>query len=112
MDDIKVAVVGTGDGGIQNGLATTLGPAPNLLVTVVGPVAAIVVRFVNVFFTVLSGLVSAGMVTNVLPVDDFQALVVVSSKLAVSAATFGMFKDIVTIFGRLETKYPLLTGSI
>lgn len=114
MGPLQVTVIGTGDGKlIDTGtVGTTPKGEPNMVVTVVSPIMAILIRFVNVFLTTLSGLVVAGMVTNVIPYSDFGGLVIACAKLSVSGAGVGMIKDLATIFGRLEHKFPLLTGSV
>lgn len=109
---IAVAMIGTGDGIKKDMIATTPGHGPDLAVTVIGPLLAIAIRFANLFLTTLVGLVSAGMVSDVIPVDDFAQLVIACSKLSVSVAGLGAIKDAVTIFSRLEQKFPLSTGSV
>lgn len=115
VEPVTVAIIGTGDGGkLPNGsIATTEGThEPNLIVQVITPVMAILVRLVNTYITILVGLVAAGMTSNVIPAADFGHLVLKCAGLAVAGAAFGFLKDLVTVFGRLETKYPLLTGSV
>lgn len=100
----------------ENGVtAVTPGHLPNLVVTVVTPLMAVLVRFINQFLTTLVGLVAAGMTpagARTLQADDFFHLVLTCASLSVAAAGLGFIKDCVTIFGRLESKYPLGTGSI
>jgi len=116
-----VAVTVIGHGAVTGGptpmetgtVATT--PAvnqPNLLVTVISPLAAVGIRFINTYLTVLSGLVAAGMVSDVIPHTDFLALVIRCAGLSVAGAGVGLLKDLVTVFSRLEQKFPLLTGSV
>jgi len=93
-------------------VAQTPDHQPNLVVNVVAPVVAILVRFANVYLTMLSGLVVAGMTSNIIPAADFLHLVMRCAQLSVAGAGVGLLKDLVTVFGRLENKYPLLTGSI
>lgn len=114
MGPLQVTVIGTGDGKmIDSGtVATTPKNQPNMIVTVVSPLVAIGVRFVNAFLTILSGLIAAEMVTNVIPYDNFGTLVIACAKLSISGAGVGLIKDLVTVFGRLEHKFPLLTGSV
>ena len=111
IDPVTVTVIGT-DGLHKDTVATTPGLQPNLIITVIGPVLAIVIRFGNLFLTTLVGLVSAGMVSDVIPAGDFAQLVLACAKLSVSVAGLGAIKDTVTIFGRLEQKFPLSTGSV
>ncbi len=115
VEPMTVAVIGTGDGSkLPTGaIATTPGEhEPNLIVQVISPLVAIVVRSINTYITILVGLIAAGMTSNVIPASDFLHLVLKCAGLAVAGAAFGFLKDLVTVFGRLEQKYPLLTGSV
>lgn len=116
---VTVAIVGTGSGGANipnNTRATTPSNAtPDLLIQVVSPLLAIGIRFANTFFTTLVGLIVAAMTPAggaLLYTGDFFHLVITCSSLAVPGAALGLIKDLVTIFGKLEGKYPLLTGSV
>lgn len=110
---VTVTMIGTGDGSIQKDtIATTPGAQPNLIITVVGPFRAILIRFLNAYFTMLVGLVGAGLTTNVIPASDFWHLVLSCAQLSIAGAGLGALKDVVTVFGKLETKYPLSTGSV
>ena len=114
---IVVAVVGTTEGGVATPLTTgtvavTVDHMPNIVVRVVTPLAALVIRFLNVYIGTVIGLLSAGMTSNVLPAADFQHLLLKCMGLAIAGSVVLMLKDIVTIFGRLEQKYPLASGSI
>ena len=119
---VSIAIIGTGtgDGGgvapTPNGtVAKTPEGQPNLLVQVVAPTTAIVVRFVNLYLTVLVGLLAAGMTPEggkLLYTSDFWHLCVRCASLALPGAAVGFVKDVITVFGRLEGKYPLGTGSI
>lgn len=99
-------------------VAITPGPAqPNLVVNVVTPIVAVSVRFVNTFLTTLTGLVIAAMASNaagaqVIHATTFWHLVMDCATLSVASAGVGLLKDLVTIFGRLEGKYPLMTGNV
>jgi hypothetical protein len=117
---VTVAMIGTGtgDGGltpITDGTkAITPDHQPNVIFTVIGPALAIAVRFVNRFLLSLGGSIgiSDTPLANWAPANlqhlDFHALAI----LALSAATVGLLKDLITVFGRLEQKYPLATGSV
>jgi hypothetical protein len=119
LHPIQVAVIGTGS--VSNGpaplesgtVATT--PAahqPNLLVTVVSPLAAVLIRFINTYLTILVGLVAAGMTSDAIPSTDFLNLVIKCAGLSVAGAGVGFLKDLLTIFSKLESRYPLLTGNV
>jgi hypothetical protein len=115
VEPVKIAMVGTGDGSrLPTGtIATTEGEhEPNLIVKVVTPALAIAVRALNTFFTVMSGAVSGIGVTNVIPFSDFTDLLRKAAVVAVFAVLIGVIKDCATIFGRLEGKFPLLTGNV
>lgn len=107
---VQVTTVGTGDGGLQrNTSAQTPSGMPNVFVTVVGPAKAIAVRFVHTFFLTFSGMIGANAVgVSVLLVPDLQH----AAYASLTVAAVGLIKDLVTVFGNLEGKFPLLTGNI
>lgn len=115
---IQIAMIGTGDGSKlpEKIEADTPDPhQPNVIVTVIQPIVAILIRFANIFGTQFVGLVVAGMTPaggKLLYTSDFFHLVLVCASLSLPGAAVGFFKDLLTVFGRLEGKYPLLTGSI
>lgn len=115
IDAEKVTIIGTGDGfsPLTSGtVASTPDHLPNLVLNVVTPVVAIAVRAINTYLTLLVGVLTAGMTSNLLPYHEFYPLLIFSAKLAVSGAIVGTLKDVVTVFGKLEGKFPLLTGSV
>lgn len=118
VEPVQVAVIGTGDGRkLATGMeAVTPGVhEPNLVVTVVGPMLAILIRFANVFLAQFVGLVVAGMTPaggKLLYTGDFTHLLIVCASLSLPGASLDFFKNLVTIFGKLESRYPLLTGSV
>jgi hypothetical protein len=124
IEPMKIAVVsgtGTGDGGnpITSGtVATTPEHHPNLIITVVGPVMALVVRFINTFLTGWVGLLSGAPIIDkvagmqIFEFNDLGDLVTKSAIAALAPAVIGLGKDLITIFGKLEGKYPLLTGNV
>lgn len=101
---MAVAVIATEDGRLKNTTAVTPPGQPNLNVRVITPIIALIVRAANLFFITLSGtlVVSA--------FSDGSLKEVVIQTLAIVA--LGVVKDCATIFGNLERKYPLATGSI
>jgi hypothetical protein len=122
---VTIAIVGTGaatGGGVaptpDGTTAQTPAGQPNLLVTVVSPLMAIAVRFGHVFLTTLLGLVGAAMtpmgdvLTTGIPAGDFTDVVWRCAGLALPAAGVGLIRDLITVFGRLEGRYPLATGAI
>jgi hypothetical protein len=116
---VKVAVIeGTSDGGLpltHDTVAITPDHLPNVMIKVVTPIVAIVVRFGNLFGTQFVGLITAAMTPwggKLLYTQDFLHMVVLCASLAFPGAAVGLAKDLVTIFGKLENRYPLATGSI
>ena len=113
---VSVAIIGTGDGGgspLTSGVvAVTANHMPNLVVQVVTPLAALVIRFVNTYVGIVVGLLAAGMTSNAIPAADFGHLLLKCMGLAVAGSVVLLLKDVVTIFGKLEQKYPLATGSV
>jgi hypothetical protein len=115
VEPVKVSIVGTGDGGLpaSGTIATTPGSHnPNLIVEVISPVVALLVRFLNVYIGNLVGLLAAGMTSTVIPASDFWHLFLKCASLAVAGAVVLCLKDIVTIFAGLEKRFPLGTGSV
>lgn len=115
VDPLKVAIIGTGDGSrLSSGdEATTAGEhVPNIIVTVIGPIRAILIRFVNVYVGMVVGLLGTAMASKVIDAPDFFHLVLKCASLAIGGAVVLFLKDILTIFGKLEQKFPLLTGSV
>ena len=93
-------------------IATTADHMPDLVVRVISPLVAIAIRTINTYLTILTGLVAAGMTSDAIPSDDFTHLVVKCAGLSVAGAGVGLLKDFVTMFAKLESKYPLLTGNV
>jgi hypothetical protein len=117
IEPVVVTMVGTGtgDGGapIPNGLSlTTPDHQPNIVVKVVAPLAAMAIRFANSYVTTLVGLVTVGLTSDVLPASDFGHLIARCAGLSLAGPGVALMKDIITILGNLEKKYPLLTGSV
>ena len=115
MPPVSVTVVGTGDGLVQGAKATTPHDQPNIVVNVVQPIVAIAVRFAYLFGTTLVGLLVAGMTPaggKLLYTGDFVQLLVTCANLSLPVAGLGFCKDLVTVLGKLEGKYPLLSGGV
>jgi hypothetical protein len=117
---VQIAIVGTestAGGGVAptrtGTIAETPGNQPNLLINVVGPIVAVAVRAANTFLeTSLSVATLAGLGTKVFAAGDFHTVFMASVIAGATAAGLATVKNLITIFGRLEGKYPLLTGSI
>lgn len=125
MDDVKVIAVSTGGGGaLQPGThveGVTPASQPNIAVQVIGPVAAVVARFGHLYLVTLLGIVTAGLAagttdptntTALLHYNDFADLLWKSSAMSLATPGIGLIKDLITIFGRLEQRFPFLTGQV
>jgi hypothetical protein len=109
---ITVTVIGDSNTPPSGTVITTPGNHPNIIQNVITPFVAITVRFINAYLTMLVGLLSAGMTTNLIPAVDFAHLLMKCAELSIAGASLGLLKDIITISAKLEQKYPLGTGSI
>jgi hypothetical protein len=113
---LQATVVTAGDiPSTVTALATTPNSFPNIAITVVRPVVALLVRFGNAFGTQWLGLVAASFTPaggKLLYTNDFLHMAVLCASLAFPGAAVASAKDLVTIFGKLETKFPLLTGNV
>ena len=122
VEPVVVTVIQHGDASrlTSDTVGKTLGAnVPNLVTQVVTPMRAIVIRFIYLFMTTLTGFLSLkmapdtqNMVIESIKAADFYTLVVVGSSVALSSAMWGAFKDFTTIIGGLEKKYPLASGSV
>lgn len=117
MDPVQTTVVGVGDANqkyLPSGtIATTPGEnQPNIVITVVKPITALAVRFAHNYVTALVALITAGMTSEAIPASNFGHLVLECAGLAFAGAAVMVLKDLVTIFGRLEEQFPLLTGKV
>lgn len=91
---------------------TTPSNQPNVSAVFVAPVVAIVIRFANAYMTTLVGLVMAGVTTEVIRADDFGQLVYKCLGLSLAGPSVSLGKDLITILGDLEKRWPLLTGKV
>ena len=114
LEPVKVTIIGTGDGtSLETGtVALTPKGQSNLIAIVVNPVIALLVRFLHAYGAALVGLLVGIPATGEVPFSDFWDLLVKSSTLALAGPCIALVKDLVTIFARLENKYPLWTGSV
>lgn len=119
VEPVKVAIVGTGDGSkLEPGtIAVTEGVhQPNVVVSdVVSPALAIAVRAANLFTQTMVGLLVAAMTPaggQLLYTSDFLHLLGTCASLSIPVVGLGTLKDLATIFGRLEQRFPLLTGKV
>ena len=118
VEPVTATIIGTGDASrLMSGTeAVTPDPhQPNVIVSVIQPAFAIFVRAINLFLVSLSGFVTGGLTpagNKMLGAPDFYHLVLIGAGFAVAPVGIGLIKDLITVFGRLEQKYPLATGSI
>lgn len=115
VPDVQVAVIGTGDTKkLVSGTEATTPNAhqPNIVVNVVTPIFALIIRFINVFLPVFSGVLLGALGTGLIPANDFLHLVYKCAGLSLSGTAVAFIKDLITIFGKLEQKYPILTGNV
>lgn len=113
-DPVTISIVGTGtgDGGgvaptPSGTVATVEGTQPNLIINVITPVMAILVRFAKTFLVTFVGMLGADGI-NLVDVGGLGPMVLVS----LSASVVDLGKNLITVFGRLEGKFPISTGSI
>lgn len=116
IEPVVVAVVGntgTGSGAPLEAMTVkTPDHQPNLVIQVVTPLAAVLIRFLNSYLTTLIGLVTVGLTTDALPAADFGQLVVRCLSLSLAGPAVGFGKDVITILSGLEKKFPLGTGNV
>jgi hypothetical protein len=109
---VTLTVIGTGDGLVNCTTAKTPPDQPNIIIRVVTPLMAIGIRFANAYLTALVGLVTVSVTTTALPAPDFIHKVILCGSLAFAGPAIALIKDLITVFGRLEGKYPLLSGGV
>jgi hypothetical protein len=116
QDEPKPVVVAIASPGtVQSQVVATPHGEPNIVIQAVRPIAAIAIRFANAFATAWVGLILAAMTPvggKLLYTGDFLHAAAVCASLAFPGAAVSAAKDLVTIFGKLEGKYPLLTGGV
>lgn len=112
---VTISIVGTGNskgGGVaptpDGTIAQTPAGQPNLLIKTIGPVRAIAVRFGHLYFKSFAAAVVLAMGGG----TDILGAIALCWLPALSVPGVGLLWDIVTVFGRLEGRYPLATGSI
>lgn len=117
---IKVPVIaGTGDGRLPAAMSGTVLPTPgtqnaNAVLIVVPAIVALLVRAGNTFFTVFVSTITAAGASSHMGGPAILAGVDMKTAayVALSAVVLDFAKNCITIFGRLEGKYPLITGSV
>ena len=90
---------------------TTAVGHPEVIIKVVQPLMIILVRASRVFLQTLLGLLSAGMVApKLLPVADFNHLLISCASLSVASAVVCVIQNAIELLGRLDQKFPTLSG--
>ena len=116
VEPVTVAIIGTGDGSkLPSGtIAETPGAhEPNVIVKVVTPIVALMVRFGYDWCVSFSGsMLAGGVTTKVLPHTDLESMLWAAAILATSIAGVGAVKNAATVFSGLEKKFPLASGSV
>lgn len=92
---------------------------PNVIMNIVTPTMAITVRFLRMFLTSVMGFLTLSMVPTggsqvmtAIHALDFYHLVLTAVGVSLAPAVLDLGRNLVTVLGRLEQKYPLATGSI
>ncbi len=118
-EDIKVAIIaGAGDGRLpttmHDATVPTPGSNPNLVVLVIQPLVALLIRAAHLFLITFVSTISAAGVTGDALIASTDVYDLAQKAAALAAITTGVsaLKDLVTIFGRLESKFPLATGNV
>jgi len=114
-DELHTTIIGTGEAEklpTEVAVVTDNPMVPSLVVSVVNPIVAIAIRLVNVFLLTFLGILTGAMTTNVITAPDFLHLAFKCAGLSIAGTSLALIKDLITVFGKLEHKYPLLTGSV
>lgn len=85
---------------------------PDLVVKIVSPILAVLIRFVNNWLGSTLGILTGGGLTHVITAPDFLHLFEKSAGLALAGAAILLGKDLLTVLTGLEQKFPLATGSV
>ncbi len=116
---VTISIVGTesAQGGgvapIPSGtVAMTPDHQPNLLINVVTPMVAVLVRAASLFLTTFVGLLTAAGIGVGTGGATLASTVTSCAYASLIVAGMGTLKNLITIFGRLEGKFPIATGSI
>jgi len=116
MEAVTIIGTGTGDGSpLKTGdVAQTPDHLPNLVIRVISPVIAIVVRAVVAFLTAATGVLTAAGLGGgkIFGAIDLHGILVLAGWVGVCAAIPITGKNLLTIFLGLEKKFPLWTGTI
>lgn len=109
---VRVSVIGRA---ATHEIAATTGgvETPNVVLRIVGPMLAVLIRFVHEFLTSFVGTLTAGVTVDGLIAGGNMQLVVKGALIiAATTAGIGALKNLITIFGNLGQKYPLISGEV
>ncbi len=110
---VVIARTGTGDGRMDNTVATTEDHFPNVIIKVITPLMSIAIRSLRVYLQTLVGLLAAGGIgaaSNTLPAHDFGALLMTCAGLSVASAAVCAIQNVIELLGNLDQKFPTLRG--
>lgn len=124
IQPIPVTLIGVREEGsgapiVDGQVIVTPGDQPNLVANVVQPIIAIAVRVVFLYAKTVLGFLTTAMippgdnpVLQAVHAMEFWQLLVTAAGIAIAPAGYELLQSLVTILGRLERKFPLLTGSV
>lgn len=117
IEPLPVTFVGvrtdnTGAPLVNGQVITTPDHQPNIVVQVVTPVLAVLIRFANAYLTAIVGLLVGGPATGLITAGDLWHLLLKCASLALFGPVVAALKDIVTILTGLERKFPIATGNV
>lgn len=84
---------------------------PDIVVTVITPLVAILVRAAKAYLQTLTGLLSAsafGMASTVLPAGDFMHTLKVCAGLSVASGVMSLLTNISVLLTALGDRFPIL----
>lgn len=81
---------------------------PDIIVRVVTPVAAILIRAAKAYMQTLTGLLAAGLTTTALPAKDFVHLVYLCAGLSIASGAMSLLTNTTLLLTALGDKYPTL----
>lgn len=113
-DPIIVTTVSSGDGGHPlpaETMATTPDHLPDIIVKVVSPLVAILVRTARTYVNTIVGLIAVGVTGSApqaLPPSDFKVLLAHAAGLAIAPAVVSALTNFGILLAKLDQKFPTL----
>lgn len=112
VDDSKPTAVAVSGSAYTMGQSLQTPPGhPDVVVTVITPVVAILVRAAKAYLQTLLGLLSAGtlgMASNVLPAGDFVHTLKVCAGLSVASGVMSLLTNVSVLLTALGDRFPIL----